>query len=162
MTLRVVDANGVVHCGTHGVCTLRCGREYSGSRTYERAPGRLVEYMTQVWSFPTCVPCVVRALRGENMMSQRRVLSFVCSRIDAMAARPRMWAGSQESFILLLMQLVELTYVAKNEKWASRRAALNEMCGPESGCTVPCGPIVDEWAKATCDVARRHLRRGIW
>lgn len=96
------------------------------------------------------------------MMSQHRMLSFVHNRIDAMAARPQTWAGSQESFILLLMQLIELTYVGKNEKWESRHAAMQEMCGPESGCAVPRGPVVDEWAKATCDVARKHLRRGIW
>lgn len=92
------------------------------------------------------------------MISRQQLLAFVHNRIDSMAARSRMWAGTRESFIMQLVLLVEFSYVQR-EEWTSHKLMF-ELCGKDTNA-VPNGSITAAWAHATCDIARKHVRQSV-
>lgn len=86
------------------------------------------------------------------------MLAFVQGRLTAMAARPLMWAGGQEAFILQLVLLAEITHVGTPERFADRQQAmLAELSGPDAGCAVPNDPVTNEWARQAVQTARKYV-----
>lgn len=88
------------------------------------------------------------------MNTRPKLLAFVHNRLDGMAQRPRMWAATQEAFILQVTLLVEVSHVG-GTKTFDQQKLLSSLCGGSS--TVPCGPIVEEWAYETIKLARLAL-----
>lgn len=93
------------------------------------------------------------------MISRQQLVTFVHNRIDSMASRSRMWAGTQESFIVQLVLLVEFSYVQR-EEWTSDKL-MSELCGKDTNA-VPDGPVTAAWARTACDIARKHVRQSVW
>ncbi len=80
------------------------------------------------------------------------------SRLTEMAARPNMWAGGQEAFILQLVLLAEISHVGTPERFADRQQAmLAELSGPDAGCAVPNDPVTLEWAERAVQTARKYV-----
>ncbi len=90
------------------------------------------------------------------MIHRQQSLAFIHNHIDSMTAHPNVWSGTQESFIVQLVLLVELSFLGKT-KWVPREL-MTALCGPGAGNTVPNGPITREWARSTCEIARRFVR----
>lgn len=76
---------------------------------------------------------------------------FVKARLDAMEARPGMWAFSTESFGLQLMMLVEF---ATLENLRPVHPLMVKIFG---GGTLPNTVLDDEWAKARVVIVREYL-----
>jgi len=92
------------------------------------------------------------------VISHARILHLVDRRLDNMSRRPRMWAGTQESFILQLALLIEFSYLGKRRH--DPHAVMMALCGSETGNCVPSGPITPVWAHRTAWIARTCVWRG--
>ena len=99
---------------------------------------------------------IVRRLRGAEICSAPVVKSFVATRLESMASRPRAWAATKETFIVQLALLVEVSRIGLPKDAGSSDALMSDLCGAEAGCTIPSDLLTVEWARERVDIARKY------
>jgi hypothetical protein len=100
---------------------------------------------------------IVRRLRGlDEGCNASAVKSFVATRLESMASRPRSWAATKETFIVQLALLVEVSRIGLPKDTGKPDALMSDLCGAEAGCAVPSNLLTVEWARGRVDIARKR------
>ncbi len=89
-----------------------------------------------------------------------QIRSFVSTRLESMASRPRSWAGTREVFIVQLALLIEVSWIGctkRDDNWQGMLVIMSDLCGSESGCVVPTDLLTLEWARDRVDIARKYV-----
>lgn len=94
-----------------------------------------------------------KRLDGSNLLK-----IFIAGRLDEMAARPQMWAGTKEAFVLQLILLAEVSWIGTPERFAIHQQAMTRtLWGPELGCAIPVDALTEEWARNCVVIARKFV-----
>ncbi len=91
-----------------------------------------------------------------------QIRSFVSTRLESMASRPRSWAGTREVFIVQLALLVEVSWIGRTKRddnWQGMLVIMSDLCGAESGCTIPVDSLTTKWARERVGIARKYVAR---
>jgi hypothetical protein len=85
----------------------------------------------------------------------KELRQFVEDRLTAMHARPAMWAGSKEAFVLQVVLLVEVMS-PDNVQWKPSHLLAKFFPGPGPN-RIPDEPVDDVWARRIVEIAREEL-----
>ncbi len=89
-----------------------------------------------------------------------QIRSFVSTRLESMASRPRSWAATREVFIVQLALLIEVSWIGRTESLDNFRSMLaitSDLCGAESEYDGAVHLLTLEWARGRVDIARKYL-----
>lgn len=85
---------------------------------------------------------------------------YINEKLDAMATRPQMWAGTREGFVLTLVTMMELLFYDRPTPTSGIRATselMHRLCGPSNFLVQRGDDVEQPWARERVDITRKFI-----